>query len=143
MMATEKTTQDQLDQAAEEQPINATKAGKSGAKTAAGKSSYRAVLREVFDGTILTKGFLARNVWMILLVVTGILVYIGNHYGVIMNLNKIDELNTTLADVKYEALTQSSLLMRESRQSRVRELVLEKGLELEDAKTPPYVISID
>ena len=79
---------------------------------------------------------------MILLVVAGFLIYIGNHYGVIMNLNKIDELNETLADVKYEALTQSSLLMQESRQSRVRELVMEKGLELEDAKTPPYVISI-
>lgn len=110
---------------------------------ATGKSTYRSVMREVFDGTILTRGFLARNVWMILLVVAGFLIYIGNHYGVIMNLNRIDELNETLADVKYEALTQSSLLMQESRQSRVRALVLEKGLELEDAKTPPYVIPID
>jgi hypothetical protein len=80
---------------------------------------------------------------MILIIVTGMLVYIGNHYGVIMALNKIDELNQTLADVKYEALTQSSLLMRESRQSRVRELVELNGLELVDSKTPPFVIQVE
>ncbi len=119
--------------------------GKSTAQTMEkkGGTSYRAVLKEVFDGTILTKGFFKKNIWMIVIVVTGILVYIGNHYGVIMDLNKIDDLNQTLADVKYEALTQSSLLMRESRQSRVRELVEEKGLELEDSKNPPFVITIE
>ena len=106
-------------------------------------TTYGAVLKEVFDGTILTKGFFRKNVWMILIIVTGLLVYIGNHYSVIMDLNKIDELNQTLADVKYEALTQSSSLMRESRQSRVRELVEEKGLELVDSKNPPFVIQVE
>lgn len=141
-MFTEEQQQDLADRFAAETPKPTGKRAVPGARTTA-KSTYRAVMREVFDGTILTKGFLSRNVWMILLIVTGILVYIGNHYKVIMNLNKIDDLNKTLADVKYEALTQSSLLMRESRQSRVRELVLEKGLELEDSMTPPYVIAID
>lgn len=119
--------------------------GKTDAQPTAKKSSttYGAVLKEVFDGTILTKGFFRKNVWMILIIVTGMLVYIGNHYGVIMALNKIDDLNQTLTDVKYEALTQSSLLMRESRQSRVRELVEEKGLELVDSKTPPFVIQVE
>jgi len=108
-----------------------------------GSATYRAVLREVFDGTILTKGFFKNNFLMIFIIVTGILVYIGNHYGVIMALNKIDDLNQTLADVKYEALTQSSLLMRESRQSRVKELVVENGLELVDSKNPPFVITVE
>lgn len=119
--------------------------GKTNARSTAKKSSttYGAVLKEVFDGTILTKGFFRKNVWMILIIVTGMLVYIGNHYGVIMALNKIDDLNQELADVKYEALTQSSSLMRESRQSRVRELVEKKGLELVDSKTPPFVIQVE
>jgi len=117
-----------------------TKTRKSGQQ---GGASYRALLKEVFDGTILTKGFFKKNVWMVVIVVTGILVYIGNHYGVIMALNKIDDLNQTLADVKYEAMTQSSLLMRESRQSRVKALVEEKGLELVDSKNPPFVITVE
>lgn len=120
-------------------------AGKTNTQPAAkkGGTTYGAVLKEVFDGTILTKGFFRKNVWMILIIVTGLLVYIGNHYGVIMALNKIDALNHTLADVKYEALTQSSLLMRESRQSRVRELVEQNGLGLVDSKTPPFVIQVN
>lgn len=108
-----------------------------------GGATYRAVLKEVFDGSILTKGFFRKNGWMIVLIVAGMLVYIGNHYGVIMALNKIDDLSQTLADVKYEAMTQSSLLMRESRQSRVKELVEEKGLELVDSKKPPFVITVE
>jgi len=88
------------------------------------KISYTTFLKEIFDGTILTKGFLTRNFRMILIFVAGVLFYIGNHYRVIMNLNKIDKLQTELTDVKYEALTQSSLLMHESRQSRVREFFL-------------------
>jgi len=108
-----------------------------------GKVSYKAFLKEIFDGTVLTKGFLARNFMMILIIVAGILFYIGNHYGVIMALNKIDKLQIELTDVKYEALTQSSLLMRESRQSRIRELVQEKELELEDSMTPPYIIEVE
>jgi len=112
-------------------------------KSGKGNVSYKTFLKEIFDGTILTKGFLTRNFRMIMIIVAGILFYIGNHYGVIMNLNKIDKLQNELADVKYEALTQSSLLMRESRQSRVREMVQEKELGLEDSKIPPYVIEID
>lgn len=107
------------------------------------KVSYKTFLKEIFDGTILTKGFLSRNFRMILILVACIFFYIGNHYGVIMNLNKIDKLQTELADVKYEALTQSSLLMRESRQSRVRDMVQEKELGLEESMTPPYEIEID
>jgi len=107
------------------------------------KTSYKTFMKEIFDGTILTKGFFVRNFKIILIVVAGMLFYIGNHYSVIMNLNEIDKLQKDLADVKYEALTQSSKLMRESRQSRIREMVQEKGMELEDSQIPPYKINID
>jgi hypothetical protein len=107
------------------------------------KTTYGSVLKEIFDGSFLTKGFFTRNIWMILLVVTGILIYIGNHYGVILALNKLDDLNKQLSDVKYEAMTQSSQLTYESRQSKIRELIHDKGLELEDSNTPPFTIRID
>jgi len=106
-------------------------------------SSYRSFLKEVFNGDILTKGFIVQNAWMIVIVVVGLLFYIGNHYAVIMDLNEIDSLKEQLTDVKYDALTQSSILMRESRQSRIHELIEEKGLDLEDSKKPPYVIKLE
>lgn len=106
------------------------------------KGSYRKMLNEIFDGTVLTKGFITGNYMMIIIIIAGILFYIGNHYGVIMNLNRIDKLQTELADIKYEALTQSSLLMKESRQSKVKELVKKKEIGLEESLTPPFEIEI-
>ncbi|MDD3167821.1 MAG: FtsL-like putative cell division protein [Bacteroidales bacterium] len=106
------------------------------------ESGYKTTLKEIFDGSVLTKGFLQRNAGMLLILVVCILVYIGNHYSVIMSLNQIDKLKTQLYDVKYEALTRSSELMHESRQSRIRLRVQEQGLGLEDALTPPYKIDI-
>lgn len=105
------------------------------------KTSYRALMNEVFDGSFMTKDALRRNLKLIMLIVACIFIYISNHYAVIMNLSEIDTLQKELTDVKYEALTISSQLMRESRQSFVRGMVTERGLELEDSTTPPYTIS--
>lgn len=104
------------------------------------KSSFRIYLKEIFDGSFLTKDSLRKNLKLILLIITCIFIYISNHYAVIMKLSEIDTLQKELIDVKYDALTLSSQLMRESRQSNVRELVKARGLELEDSETPPYTI---
>jgi hypothetical protein len=105
------------------------------------KTSFRVYFNEIFDGSFLTKNSLRKNLKLILLIVTCIFIYISNHYAVIMKLSEIDTLQKELIDVKYDALTISSKLMRESRQSNVRELVKSRGLELEDSNTPPYTIS--
>jgi len=104
------------------------------------KTSYRAFVGEIFDGSFMTKDALRRNIKLILLIVACIFIYISNHYAVIMKLSDIDSLQKELTDVKYDALTISSQLMRESRQSHVREMVNERGLELEDTTTPPYTL---
>lgn len=105
------------------------------------KSSYRAFLNEIFDGSFMTKSALRRNIKLILLIIACIFVYISNHYAVIMKLAEIDTLQKELTDIKYEALTISSKLMRESRQSYVREMITKRGLELEDSTIPPYRLS--
>lgn len=103
--------------------------------------SYKVFFNEIFDGSFMTRDALRRNIKLILLVVACIFVYISNHYAVIMNLSEIDSLQKKLTDVKYETLIISSQLMRESRQSYVREMVTVRGLELEDSTTPPFTIS--
>jgi len=105
------------------------------------KKSYRTLVNEIFDGSFMTKDALRRNIKLILLIVCCIFIYISNHYAVIMNLSEIDTLQKKLTDVKYETLTISSQLMRESRQSFVREMVNERGLSLEDSTTPPFKIT--
>jgi len=110
-------------------------------KTKAKKTTYKSLINEVFDGSFMTKSALRRNIKLILLIVACIFIYISNHYAVIMNLSEIDSLQKELTDVKYEALTISSQLMKESRQSFVRQMVIDRGLELEDSTTPPYTIA--
>jgi len=110
-------------------------------KEKAKKNTYRTLINEIFDGSFMTKDALRRNIKLILLIVACIFIYISNHYAVIMNLSEIDTLQKELTDVKYDALTISSELMRESRQSNVREKVNERGLGLEDSTMPPYTIS--
>lgn len=107
------------------------------------KTSYRVFINEIFDGSFMTKNSLIRNLKLIILIIACIFVYISNHYAVIMKLSEIDRLQKEFTNVKYEALTISSQLMRESRQSFVREMVKERGLELEDSTIPPYAISKD
>lgn len=105
------------------------------------KTSFRIYFNEIFDGSFLTKESLRKNLKLILLIVACTFVYISNHYAVIMKLSEIDTLQKELVNVKYEALTISAQLMRESRQSNVREMIKSRGLELEDSKNPPYTIS--
>jgi hypothetical protein len=107
------------------------------------KASYRAFLNDMLDGSFLTKDVMRRNAGLMLLMVGLIIVYISNHYAVIMRLSEIDSLQKELTEAKYEALTRTSDLMRESRQSFVVDLMTQKGMTLEVSKVPPYTIALD
>ena len=50
----------------------------------------------------------------------------------------IDRLQQQLRDVRFEALSISSELTGNNRQSQVELLIEEQGIELETAKNPPY-----
>jgi len=107
------------------------------------KGSYRVFLNELLDGSFMTKDVMRRNAGLLLLLVGLVIVYISNHYAVIMRLSEIDSLQKELTEAKYEALTRTSDLMRESRQSFVQDMILQKGLELENSTIPPYTIAKD
>lgn len=107
------------------------------------KASYQVFLNELLDGSFLTKDVMRRNAYWFLLVVGLIIIYISNHYAVIMRLSEIDSLQKELTEAKYEALTRTSDLMRESRQSFVQEMITQKGLELDNSSIPPYTIALE
>ncbi|MCX6308785.1 MAG: FtsL-like putative cell division protein [Bacteroidia bacterium] len=107
------------------------------------KASYRVFLNDMLDGSFMTKDVMRRNAGLLLLMVGLIIVYISNHYAVIMRLSEMDSLQKELTEAKYEALTRTSDLMRESRQSYIQDLITQKGLTLEVSKTPPYTIAKD
>ena len=74
----------------------------------------------------------------IVLVVVLIFIFIGNRYVCMQRLREIDRLQQQLRDVRFEALSISSELTGNSRQSQIELLIEEQGIELEAAKNPPY-----
>ncbi len=119
------------------------KAAKKLQKKGNRKGSYQVFLNELLDGSFLEKDVMRRNALLFLLMVGLIIVYISNHYAVIMRLSEIDSLQKELTEAKYEALTRTSDLMRESRQSFIQDMITQKGMALENSTIPPYTIAKD
>ena len=90
------------------------------------------------DGKILKEDFIVRYTRMIVLVVILLFFFIGNRYTCMQKLREIDRLQQQLRDVRFEALSISSELTGNSRQSQIELLIEEQGIELEVAKNPPY-----
>ena len=92
----------------------------------------------VLGGGFLKEDFFTRHTRMIVLVVILIFFFIGNRYTCLQKLREIDRLQQELRDVRFEALSISSELTGNSRQSQIEMLIEEQGIDLEGAKTPPY-----
>ena len=104
------------------------------------KKEKRLSLLYVLGGGILNEDFIVKHTRMIVLVVIMIFFFIGNRYTCMQKLREIDRLQQRLRDIRFEALSISSELTGNSRQSQVELLIEEQGIELEGAKTPPYEI---
>lgn len=97
-------------------------------------------LKEFVDGKAVSD-FLKNQAGLIALILFFMFFYISNRYECQQKLMDIVKLEKQLTDVKYEALTRSAELMGGSKQSQVKELIVEKGIELEESQTPPYSIA--
>lgn len=101
-------------------------------------------LRSVLGGDILQSRFVVNQVLFIMFCVLLTLFYTGNRYASQQDAITIDSLQTELQKVKYNVLTQSSVLMNLSRQSNVeRRLRTTKDSVLQTPITPPYLIAGD
>jgi hypothetical protein len=97
-------------------------------------------LRDVVGGKM-TAEFLGKQAGLITLIIVMIFFYISNRYECQQKMMDIVKLQKKLTDVKYEALTRSAELMGGSKQSKVKDLIVEKGIELEESQTPPYSVT--
>lgn len=104
------------------------------------KKEKRVSLLYIFGGGILKEDFIVRHTRKIVWVVLFAFCFIGNRYACLQKLKEIDRLQQQLRDVRFEALSVSSELTGQSRQSQIEVLVEEQGLELEGAQIPPYEI---
>jgi superfamily II DNA/RNA helicase len=102
------------------------------------KKEKKLSLLYILGGGILNEDFIVKHTKMIVLVVVLIFFFIGNRYTCMQKLREIDRLQQQLRDVRFEALSISSELTGNSRQSQIEQLIEEQGIDLEVAKTPPY-----
>lgn len=100
-------------------------------------------LGKILGGEMLNTQFLRQQIWAIVLITLFIIVYISNRYKCQQNLIKIDNLQSELEDAKYRALSSSSDLTQQTRESKVLErLHNDKDSTLHIPTQPPYIITI-
>lgn len=100
-------------------------------------------LGKILGGEKLNTQFLRQQIWVIVLITLFIIVYISNRYKCQQNLIKIDNLQSELEDAKYRALSSSSDLTQQTRESKVLErLHNDKDSTLHIPTQPPYIITI-
>lgn len=84
--------------------------------------------------------FFRRQTKLQVLIMMLVIFYIHNRYSFQRQIITIEELKKELTDIKYDALTRSSELMEQSRQSRIEEYIATQESDLQTATTPPYLI---
>lgn len=100
-------------------------------------------LGKILGGEMLNTQFLRQQIWVIVLITLFIIVYISNRYKCQQNLIKIDNLQSELEDAKNRALSSSSDLTQQTRESKVLErLHNDKDSTLHIPTQPPYIITI-
>ena len=99
-------------------------------------------IAQIMDGSFLGTDFFRQQYKFMLLVVVLLILYIGNRYSVNAKIAEVDRLKQELTETRYEALVQNSNLMQESRQSHIRKLVEERGLDLRETTQPPFHLKV-
>ena len=85
-----------------------------------------------------------RQMWLFVLVVGFTILYVAFRYQCQQDMIKISKMERELKDVRYRALTTSSLLTERCRESRVLDLLKNnKDSLLHIADQPPYIITVE
>lgn len=99
-------------------------------------------IKELLSGTMVSEKIILKNLGYVSLVTLLLAIYIGNRFHAEKITRESSRLQREVKDLKAESLSTSADLMYVSRQSVVFRLVREKGLNLEELKTPPYKLLV-
>jgi hypothetical protein len=102
----------------------------------------KSFIKELLSGTIVTEKIILRNLGYVSMVTILLAVYIANRFHAEKITRETAKLLSEVKDLRAEAISTSADLMYLSRQSEVYRLVREKGLNLEEMKTPPYKLLV-
>lgn len=98
-------------------------------------------IKDFYQGRLISHDWLLKHWKKIAVVMILLLVYISNRYTCQQKIAEIGRLQRELTEKRYEALSISSKLMGTSRQSQVKMLIDNQGLDLEESNQPPFKLS--
>lgn len=101
------------------------------------------VLREIIDGSILTRKAVVKNIPFIAFLVLLALVSIANRNYSEKKINDATKLQREVKELRAKSITIASELMEISKQSSVYEEVGKRNLDLNEAKQPPYILEVE
>jgi hypothetical protein len=107
------------------------------------KNNTGSFVKELLSGTMVSEKIILQNLGYIVLITLLLAFYIGNRFHAEKITRESGRLQREVKDLRAEALSISADLMYISRQSEVYRIVREKGLNLEELKTPPYKLLVN
>jgi hypothetical protein len=99
-------------------------------------------IKELLSGSMVSEKIILQNLGYIALITFLTAIYIGNRFHAEKVTRETNRLSREVKDLRAESLSTSADLMILSRQSEVYRMVREKGLNLEELKTPPFKILV-
>jgi hypothetical protein len=100
-------------------------------------------VKELLSGSMISEKLILKNLGYVSLLTLLAAIYIGNRFHAEKITRETSRLQKEVKDLRAEALSTSADLMYVSRQSEVFRMVREKGLNLEEMKTPPYKLLVN
>jgi cell division protein FtsL len=100
-------------------------------------------IKELLSGSMVSEKIILKNLGYITLITFLAAIYIGNRFHAEKITRESTKLQREVKDLRAESLSTSADLMSLSRQSEVFSMVREKGLNLEELKSPPYKLLVD
>ena len=100
-------------------------------------------IKELLSGSMVSEKIILKNLGYISLITLLAAIYISNRFHAEKITRETTRLQREVKDLRSEALSTSADLMYVSRQSEVFRLVREKGINLEELKSPPYKLLVD
>ncbi len=106
------------------------------------KGNQIKMLKNILDGSILTRDAVIGQLPFIGFLTLIAVLYIANRYHAEDVLRQTVKLQAELKELRAESITSASKLMFASKQSEVARLIKEQGLGLEEAVEPPRQLKV-
>ncbi len=100
-------------------------------------------LKELLSGSMVSEKIILKNLGYVTLVTFLAAVYIGNRFHAERITRETTRLLREVKDLRAESLSTSADLNSHSKQSEVYRQVRERGLNLEELKSPPFKLIVD